>query len=154
MMPCLLFRHGIAESPNSWSGNEYSRPLTREGVTKTEQVVEGFREIGVQPTHLLCSPLTRTHQTAVIAKNILVIQSEIVITPELVYDQSPRLLFPILQALPSEAMVMCVGHKPHLGHTAALMLFGHHSPSLSFKKAGSALITFHMKAAVGKVILE
>jgi phosphohistidine phosphatase len=149
-MHCLLFRHGIAESPNAWYGDEYSRPLTKEGITKTEQAVEGLKRIGIEPTHLLCSPLTRTQQTAEIAKNILTIDPEIDITPELVYDQSPLLLFPILQALPLEAIVMCVGHEPHLGQTAALMLFGNLSPSLSFKKAGSALITFHKKAIIGQ----
>lgn len=153
-MHCLLFRHGIAESPHNWSVDEYSRPLTKEGITKTEQAVEGLKRIGVEPTHLLCSPLTRTQQTAEIAKNILQIPSNIEITPELVYDQSPMLLFPILQDLPSEAIVMCVGHEPHLGQTAAFMLFGQHSPSLSFKKAGSALIAFHKKTTIGQGILE
>jgi phosphohistidine phosphatase len=153
-MHCLLFRHGIAESPNTWSGDEYSRPLTKEGATKTKHAIKGLKRIGVEPTHLLCSPLTRTKQTAEICKAILPIQSEIVLTPELVYDQSPMLLFPILQTLPSEAIVMCVGHEPHLGQTAALMLFGNHSPSLSFEKAGSALIAFHTNATLGQGILE
>ena len=153
-MHCLLFRHGIAESPNTWSEDEHSRPLTKEGVAKTEQAVEGLKRIGVEPTHLLCSPLTRTQQTAEIAKNILQIPSNTQITPELVYDQSPLLLFPILQSLPPEAVVMCVGHEPHLGQTSALMLFGNHSPSLSFKKAGSALIAFHKNATIGQGILE
>ena len=153
-MHCLLFRHGIAESPNTWSGDEHSRPLTKEGFTKTEQAIEGLKRIGVEPTHLLCSPLTRTQQTAAIAKNILAVQAEIEITPQLVYDQSPMVLFPILQTLPPEAVVMCIGHEPHLGQTAALMLFGNHSPSLSFKKAGSALIAFHKNAIIGQGMLE
>ncbi len=153
-MHCLLFRHGIAEEPSTWPGDEYSRPLTKEGITKTKQAVEGLKRIGIEPTHLLCSPLTRTHQTATIAKDILMIQSDLAITPELVYDQSPMLLFPILQTFPSDAVIMCVGHEPHLGQTAALMLFGQHSPSLSFKKTGSALIAFHKIVIVGKGILE
>jgi len=153
-MHCLLFRHGIAESPNTWSGDEYSCPLTKEGVTKTEQAIKGLKRIGVEPTHLLCSPLTRTQQTAAIAKNFLAVQAEIEITPALVYYQSPMVLFPILQTLPPEAVVMCVGHEPHLGQTAALMLFGNHSPSLSFKKAGSALIAFHKNAKIGQGMLE
>jgi len=153
-MHCLFFRHGIAESPNTWSGDEYSRPLTKEGVTKTEQAVEGLKRIGIEPTHILCSPLTRTQQTAEIAKHILKFSGNIGITPELVFDQSPMLLFPILQTLPHEAVVMCVGHEPHLGKTAALMLFGNHSPCLSFKKAGSALIAFHKNALIGQGMLE
>ncbi|MDH5562457.1 MAG: histidine phosphatase family protein [Nitrospirota bacterium] len=153
-MHCLLFRHGIAEEPANWSGDESSRPLTQEGVTKTQHAVEGLKRIGVTPTHLLCSPLTRTQQTAEIAKRWLAIQADIQITPALVYDQSPMLLFPILQNFPSEAVVMCVGHEPHLGQAAALMLFGKHSPSLSLKKAGSAFITFHKNATIGQGILE
>ncbi len=153
-MNCLLFRHGISESPKTWARDEYSHPLTKEGRTKTEQAVEGLKTTGVKPTHILCSPLARTQQTAGITKKILEISQEIEITPELVYDQSPMLLFPILQALPSEAIVMCVGHEPHLGQMAALMLFGNHSPSLSFKTAGSAFIGFHKKAMIGQGILE
>ncbi len=49
---------------------------------------------------------------------------------------------------------MCVGHEPHLGQTAALMLFGYHSPSLSFKKAGSALIAFYKNPIIGQGMLE
>ncbi|MDH3770006.1 MAG: histidine phosphatase family protein, partial [Nitrospirota bacterium] len=130
------------------------RPLTKEGVTKTEQAVEGLKRIGIEPTHILCSPLTRTQQTAEITKHILKFSGNIGIIPELVYDQSPMLLFPILQTLPHEAVVMCVGHEPHLGQTAALMLFGNHSPCLSFKKAGSALIAFHKNALIGQGMLE
>lgn len=153
-MHCLLLRHGIAVSSEEWNGSENERPLTKEGITKTKQAVEGLKNLGVEPTHLLCSPLTRTRQTATIAKDILRIQSDMAVTPELVFDQSPMLLFPILLTFPSDAVVMCVGHEPHLGQTAALMLFGKHSPSLGFKKAGSALIAFHKNAIVGKGILE
>ncbi len=153
-MHSLLFRHGITESPKTWPGDEYSRPLTKEGRTKTEQAVEGLKTIGVEPTHIFSSPLIRAQQTADIAKRILEISPEIEITPELVYDQSPMLLFPILQTLPSEAIVICVGHEPHLGQMAALMLFGNHSPSLSFKTADSAFIGFHKTAMIGQGILE
>ena len=153
-MNCLLLRRGIAESPRNWAGDEYSRPLTEQGRIKTEQAVGGLKTIGIEPTHILCSPLTRTQQTADIAKNILAIQSDIELTPELVYDQSPMLLFPILQALPSAAIVLCVGHEPHLGQLVALMLFGYHSPSLSFHNAGSALVSFQRKPMIGQGILE
>ena len=47
-----------------WAGDEWTRPLTDEGVSKTQRAVAGPKRIGIQPTHLLCSPLTRTRQTA------------------------------------------------------------------------------------------
>ena len=94
-MHCLLFRHGIAEAPSNWSRDEYSRPLTTEDVTKIQHAVEGLKRIGIAPTNLRCSPLTRTQQTAEIAKCVLAIQTDIQIAPALVFDQSPMLLCPI-----------------------------------------------------------
>ena len=153
-MNCLLFRHGIAVSPEEWNGPEEERPLTKEGITKTEQTVEGLKRIGVKPTHLLCSPLARTRQTADIAKHGLQIKVLIQLCPELVYDQSPKLLFPILHRLPQDACVMCVGHEPHLGQTAALMIIGMNASGLSLKKAGGCLISFDGQIGTGKGHLE
>lgn len=152
-MHILLFRHGIAESPDKW-GNEFTRPLTQEGMTKTRHAVEGLKSIGIQPTHLLCSPLTRTQQTAAILKDILSVPNDIQAIPELVYDQSPGLLFSILQGFPPHACVVCVGHEPHLGQTASLMVFGDHSNGLSVKKSGACLIAFTAKVDAGKGHLE
>ena len=153
-MNCLLLRHGIAVSSEEWNGSERERPLTKEGINKTEQVAAGLKRIGMKPTHLLCSPLIRTQQTAEIAKEALQIKATIQLCPELVYDQSPMLLFPILQSLPQDAFVMCVGHEPHLGQTAALMIFGKNSSGLSVKKAGGCLISFDGNVGVGRGNLE
>ena len=153
-MHCLLFRHGIVYSSEEWNGSEHERPLTTEGITKTEKAVAGLKRMGMKPTHLLCSPLTRAQQTAVIAKEILKIKAPIQVCPELVYDQSPMLLFPILNRFPQDALVMCVGHEPHLGQTAALMIFGKNASGLSVKKAGGCLISFDGNADVGKGHLE
>ena len=153
-MNCLLLRHGIAVSSEEWNGSERERPLTKEGINKTEQVAAGLKRIGMKPTHLLCSPLIRTQQTAEIAKEALQIKATIQLCPELVYDQSPMLLFPILQSLPQDAFVMCVGHEPHLGQTATLMIFGKTSSGLSVKKAGGCLISFDGNVGVGRGNLE
>jgi phosphohistidine phosphatase len=153
-MHCLLFRHGIAVSPNEWKGSESERPLTKEGITKTEQAAAGLKRLQITPTHVLCSPLTRTQQTAEIAKEILQVKTTIQLCPELVYDQSPMLLFPILHGLPQDAFVMCVGHEPHLGQTAALMIFGKNASGFSLKKAGGCLISFDGKVEIGRGHLE
>lgn len=153
-MHCLLFRHGIAVSSEEWNGSEDERPLTKEGITKTEQVARGLKCIGMKPTQLLCSPLARTQQTADIVREILQIKATIQLCPELVYDQSPMLLFPILHKLPQDAFVMCVGHEPHLGQTAALMIFGKNASGLSIKKAGGCLISFEGHVGAGGGYLE
>jgi phosphohistidine phosphatase len=153
-MHCLLFRHGIAVSPDEWNGSESERPLTKEGITKTEQAAVGLKRIGMKPTHLLCSPMTRTRQTADIVRETLQIKATIQLCPELVYDQSPMLLIPILHKLPQDAFVMCVGHEPHLGQTAALMILGKNASGLSIKKAGGCLIFFDGNVGVGQGHLE
>ncbi|MEJ2231398.1 MAG: histidine phosphatase family protein [Nitrospirales bacterium] len=153
-MHCLLFRHGIAVSSEEWNGSEYERPLTEKGIAKTEKAVAGLKRMGVKPTHLLCSPLTRTQQTTNIAREILQIKATIQLCPELAYDQSPMLLFPILHKLPQDAFVMCVGHEPYLGQTAALMIFGKNASGLSVKKAGGCLISFDGNVDVGRDHLE
>ena len=153
-MNCLLLRHGIAVNPEEWNGSERERPLTKEGINKTEQVAAGLKRIGMKPTHLLCSPLIRTQQTAEITKEALQITATIQLCPELVYDQSPMLLFAILQRFPKDAFVMCVGHEPHLGQTAALMIFGKNSSGLSVKKAGGCLISFDGNVGIGGGNLE
>lgn len=153
-MHCLLLRHGIAVNPDEWDRSERERPLTQEGIAKTQQVAAGLKQIGMKPTHLLCSPLIRTQQTAEITKKALQITATIQLCPELVYDQSPMLLFPILQEFPPEAIVLCVGHEPHLGQTASLMVFGDYSNGLSVKKAGACLISFAGAVDAGKGQLE
>ena len=153
-MHCLLFRHGIAVSPHDWEGSELSRPLTKEGITKTQKCVEGLRHLNIQPTHILCSPLTRTQETAQIAKDILGCKAKIQLCPELVFDQSPLLLFPILNQLIPSASVLCVGHEPHLGQTAAFMITGKECPGLSLKKAGAVLVSFEGEIRRGHGRLE
>jgi phosphohistidine phosphatase len=149
-MDCLLFRHGIAVSPEEWDGSDDERPLTKEGITKTEQAAEGLKRIGMKPTYVLCSPFTRAQQTAGIAREVLQSKATIQLCPELVYDQSPMLLFPILHRLPQNALVMCVGHEPHLGQTAALMVVGKNAAGLSLKKAGACLISFEGDVGLGQ----
>jgi phosphohistidine phosphatase len=153
-MRCLLFRHGIAVSPEDWKGKESERPLTQEGHDKTRRAAEGLRRLNLQPTHILCSPFTRTRETAGIVREMLSRQADIRLCPELVFDQSPLLVFPILQEYPQDATVFCVGHEPHLGQTAALMLFGQGCPGLSLKKAGGCLIGFEGNVKPARGFLE
>ncbi|MDR4496037.1 MAG: histidine phosphatase family protein [Nitrospirales bacterium] len=153
-MHCLLFRHGIAVSPHDWDGSELSRPLTKEGIIKTQKAAEGLYHLRMRPTHILCSPLTRTQETAQIAKEILACKAKIQLCPELVFDQSPLLLFPILNQFGPTDSVLCVGHEPHLGQTAAFMISGKECPGLSLKKAGAVLISFAGEVKPGYGELE
>ena len=70
-MHCLLFRHGIAEEPHTWPGDEYSRPLTKEGISKTKQAVDGFLEGEVFGSDLIQVGKEGTIEATVRAKHIV-----------------------------------------------------------------------------------
>lgn len=141
-MECILFRHGIAAERDEWKGPEAQRPLTAKGAERTAEAAAGLDCLGVKPTHVLSSPLTRAVETAKILVEKLPGRPEIRICDELVPDAPPDKLFPVLAALPEDACVLCVGHEPHLGEAAGVMLFGQATPGLTLKKAGACCIRF------------
>ncbi len=141
-MDCILFRHGIAVDREDWDGEEAQRPLTREGEEKTHQAAAGLLRLDIVPTHVLSSPLTRALATAKIVAAVLGFRSELRRCDELLPNAPPEKLFPALASLPEDAWVICVGHEPHLGQTAGVMLFATPVEGLSLKKAGACCIRF------------
>lgn len=141
-MELILFRHGIAVERDEWDGPDEQRPLTHRGAEKTREAIEGLLRLDVAPTHLLASPLVRAQETAGLAREILRIRPESQIHEELLPGMPPDKLIPVLHLLPSDASVLCVGHEPHLGQAAGLMLFGDPVEGLSLKKAGACCIRF------------
>ena len=153
-MHCVLFRHGIAAPLEDWGGDDQDRPLTMEGREKTHKAAEGLLKTGIAPTHILASPFTRTQETAHILKKSFSLEDDIQCCHELFSEAAPHHLFPLLNSFGSHACILCVGHEPHLGSTAGVMLFGEPVYGLSFKKAGGALISFEGNAQAGRGILQ
>jgi phosphohistidine phosphatase len=149
-MDCILFRHGIAVDPKDWTGKEDLRPLTPDGRKKTRNAAAGLCRLDLAPTHLWSSPLTRAVQTAELLRQALQLHHEIRLLDELRSDAPPELLLPLLQAIPAESCLICVGHEPHLGALASVMLFGKSNGGLSLKKAGACLIHFDERPKAGR----
>lgn len=153
-MDCILLRHGIAADRLEWRGDDQSRPLTDEGSEKTRKAAKGLLQLGVHPTHLLCSPYLRTRQTADIVKEVLGFPAEPQHCVEMLSDGSPEAFIKVLTTFSGDACVLCVGHEPHLGDTAGTMLFGQPVMGLSFKKAGACCIRFDGKPRGGSGTLQ
>ena len=153
-MECILLRHGIAEDREAWRGPEIERPLTKEGVQKTRKALAGLKNLQIQPTHLLSSPYTRAWQTAELVTETFNPDLSIQVCEELVFHRSPAELFPILAKLPKNSCVICVGHEPHLGETAGVMIFGKTADTLSLKKAGACGVEFIGKPQAGEGMLK
>ena len=88
-MDCVLLRHGIAVERDEWEGLEADRPLTERGAKRVAQVAGGLNRLGVQPTHVLSSPLIRAIETAKIAHRSLRVRSAVQIVDELLPDAPP-----------------------------------------------------------------
>jgi len=153
-MRCVLFRHGIAVEWHDWNGDDRTRPLTEEGIEKTKKAVKGLEQLDVRPTQLLCSPFTRTQQTAKIAKDILGFPSDPQLCWELLSDASPEIFLDFFSSFSREDTVLCVGHEPHLGFTAGMMICGQPVPGMSLKKAGACSIYFGGTPRPGAGLLE
>ena len=60
----------------------------------------------------------------------------------------------VLQELPPESCVFCVGHEPQLGMAASMLLSGRASASFPLKKAGACLIELSIPAKPGRGVLR
>ena len=145
-MDCLFYRHGIAIERQEWSGQDEDRPLTDKGAARTRESGKGLLTLRIRPTDILSSPLTRARETAAILQSLIRSKPKIRICTELDPTAAPGTLFSLLNALPSDAVVLCIGHEPHLSLAAGILLTGKPCSGLSFKKAGACLI--HIEESV------
>ena len=153
-MDCVLFRHGIAVEREEWDGPDTDRPLTERGVKRVSQVAAGLRWLEVQPTYIFSSPLVRALETADILLASMSIPSAIKRVDELLPDANPERLLAVFRDLPPESTVLCVGHEPHLGLAASMILAGKQSSAFPFKKAGACLIELSEPPKVGRGVLR
>ena len=153
-MDCVLLRHGIAVERDEWEGPDGDRPLTERGVKRVVQVAAGLNRLDVLPTHVLSSPLVRAIETAKIVHGVLGVRSAIETVDELLPDAPPHRLLSILRKLPPESCVLCIGHEPHLGMAASVLLSGRVSASFPLKKAGACLIELSIPVKPGRGVLR
>jgi len=153
-MECILFRHGLAVDREKWDGADNLRPLTIKGADKTRQAAAGLLDLDVAPSHILTSPFLRARETAKLVREALEFRQEVQVCDELLPTAPPDKLLVLLNSLPQDASVICVGHEPHLGEAAGLILFGEPVPGLSLKKAGACFLSFDGPPKAGKGILR
>jgi phosphohistidine phosphatase len=153
-MECILFRHGIAVERDDWDGEEHLRPLTPKGAEKTREAVAGLLRLELEPGYLWTSPLARAFDTAKLIRQMLCPRIELHAHEVLLPEASPDKLLALLSSLPSDATVICVGHEPHLGETAGLLLLGKPVTGLSLKKAGACCLRFRETPKAGRAELR
>ena len=150
LLRCILFRHGIAADREEWAGKDADRPLTDKGKRKVKRAAMGLKRLGVRPTHIVTSPLIRAVETAKVLRDVLAGRSVLQVADELLPDVSPEKVLVLLNKLSPGSYALCVGHEPHLGLTASMLLSGRQTPAFPLKKAGACLIELPLSAKLGR----
>ena len=153
-MECILIRHGIAVERDEWEGTDENRPLTDRGKKRARQVAAGLAALGCKPTHLFTSPFVRAYDTARLLRTVVCPRLKMETREELAVGANPEQLANILQSLPSDAVVLCVGHEPFLGEVVSVLLCRKALPNFPFKKAGAACIEAEGKGRAGQYRLR
>jgi phosphohistidine phosphatase len=142
-MRVILFRHGPAGRRDAarWP-DDAQRPVTRRGLEKTARAADGLRRLLGRAARVCSSPLARARQTARILCEAMGPEARVetlnVLAPGAPLREGVRWL---KEARPGASVVL-VGHEPHLGRLAGVLLFGSAEPGLPLRKAGAMVIDF------------
>src|SRR5262247_2021812 len=142
-MRLILFRHGPAgqREAKRWP-DDAKRPLTRRGRERTTLASAGLRRLLGRPGRIAASPLLRARQTAEVLGAAAGPEVRIETLEALVPGAPYREALRWLREVESGATVILVGHEPHLGKLAGMLLFNSVSATLPLKKAGALWIDF------------
>ena len=153
-MDCLFVRHGIAVAREEWEGKDVDRPLTEKGKQRVRQVAAGLRRLDVRPSVIYASPARRAVETAQLLHDLWARPSPMQLRDELLPEAPPAQVVRLLQDLPPESCVICVGHEPQLGMAASVLLSGRATASFPLKKAGACLLELSIPAKPGRGALR
>jgi phosphohistidine phosphatase len=153
-MDCVFVRHGIAVAREEWEGKDVDRPLTEKGKRRVREVAVGLRRLDVRPTVIYASPASRALETAQLLHGLLVRPSLLQLRDELLPEAPPSEVVSLVQDLPPESCVICIGHEPQLGMAASVLLSGRASASFPLKKAGACLIELPIPTKPGRGTLR
>lgn len=126
-----------------------NRPLTERGKKRLRQAASGLVALDCRPTHLLTSQFVRAYDTAKLLRTVVCPTVKVETGEKLAVGAKPEHFMTVLQALPSDAVALCVGHEPLLGELVALLLCGHTLPNFPLKKAEAVFIEAEGKLKPG-----
>jgi len=153
-MDCVFVRHGIAVAREEWEGKDVDRPLTEKGKRRVREVAAGLRRLDVRPTVIYASPARRAVETAQLLYRLRASSTLMQLRDELLPEAPPTQVVSLMQNIPPESCVVCIGHEPQLGMAASVLLSGRASASFPLKKAGACLIELPIPAKPGRGVLR
>jgi phosphohistidine phosphatase len=144
-----IIRHGLAGEHGSYA-NDGDRPLTDEGIKKTQQVAKRLLELGLEFELILTSPYVRATQTAEILLQVglgQTVESSVDLLPGGSFE-AWFMWFEAWQSAERGALAI-VGHEPNLGELAECLIWGEARGRLRLKKAGVIGINVPLDDPIG-----
>ncbi len=145
-MHLYLVRHAHAVTEEQ----DPSRPLSPQGRADIERVALFLNATpAFRPAQLWHSPLARARETAALLARHLAPEPILVETPGLLPEDDPRELATRLESHPLDTGIALVGHEPHLGALATLLVRGKPRPT-AFNLQKTAIIALEPTGSVHK----
>jgi phosphohistidine phosphatase len=139
-MDLILFRHGKAGKRKDYTGDDFSRPLTDEGIQELILIAGWLRRQVPDPDLIATSPLTRATRTAeIVAKELHTNRAPETWT-ELAPGNDPETVLLRLRSFSEDRTIMVVGHEPDLSTLGAYVLTGRTVPMFTLSKGGLAFL--------------
>lgn len=138
MMELYLLRHGLAGDRETWSGPDSKRPLTDEGLKKTDRIAKGMAKMKLSFDVILSSPYERARQTADIVAKRCGAADLVEINEYLEPGGDQRLLVEELSKRFADKSVLLVGHEPDLSTLISVLICGSERAFIGLKKGGLA----------------
>lgn len=153
-MQLYLVRHGIAlDVGQEGVTRDGDRPLSKEGIRKTQEVGRGLAALGVHPDRIVSSPLVRAEQTARILAAELALPGDPEPCDLLQPGESPA-DFTAWLAKQKVDSLLAVGHLPDVAELTSHLIAGTPNANVLFKKAAACCIHFEESPARGTGCLE
>ena len=123
-MRLYFLRHGLAGDRETWTGDDFGRPLTDEGKQRMAREAATIAKLNLNLDVILTSPLVRAYQTAEIVAQHLNLTDRLVKDDRLSPGFGSSQLAGILKAYPEAKALMLVGHEPDFSQIIGELIGG------------------------------
>jgi phosphohistidine phosphatase len=112
-----FLRHGIAVDAQEFDGDDFDRPLTKEGKDRIAREAKALAKIELNVDAIVTSPLVRAKQTAHVVAEALDLEKHLFADRRVDPGFNAGRLSEILRDREDAGAIMLVGHEPSMSST-------------------------------------
>ncbi len=148
-MRLYFLRHGLAADRETWTGDDFDRPLTDQGKERMAREAATLVKMSLDLDVILTSPLVRAYQTAEIVAQQLNQTDQLVQDERLSPGFGSNQLAKILKTYPEAQALMLVGHEPDFSQVIGDLIGG---GRLTCKKGSLACVELTDRSLHGDLV--